>query len=79
VRTEVIEGMAALPALEGAADADSADLFVLGIGTLGPVGGVRLDRLPMRLVHHTHLPVVMVPPQPHRMGGATSAGAPRGR
>ena len=62
VRTPIIEGKHPLAALESAATEEDAGLFVVGTRGLSEVSGLRLDRLPLQLVHHTHLPVVLVPP-----------------
>jgi NADH:ubiquinone oxidoreductase subunit F (NADH-binding) len=62
VRTTVVDGVRPLDALEAAAAQDGAGLVVVGTRGLSEIGGVRLGRLPLQLVHHTHLPVVLVPP-----------------
>lgn len=62
VRTRIVEDRHPLSALDKAAADEDACLFVVGTRGLGEVGGVRLGRLPLQLVHHTHLPVVLVPP-----------------
>jgi nucleotide-binding universal stress UspA family protein len=61
-RTRIVEGKHILAALESAAADEDAGLFVVGTRGLSEVGGLRLDRLPLQLVHHTHLPVVLIPP-----------------
>jgi nucleotide-binding universal stress UspA family protein len=61
-RTRIVDDKHPLAALEKAAADEDAGLFVVGTRGLGEVGGMRLGRLPLRLVHHTHLPVVLVPP-----------------
>jgi NADH:ubiquinone oxidoreductase subunit F (NADH-binding)/nucleotide-binding universal stress UspA family protein len=62
VRTRIVEGKHPLAALESAATDEDAGLFVVGTRGLNEVGGLRLGRLPLQLGHHTHLPVVLVPP-----------------
>jgi nucleotide-binding universal stress UspA family protein len=62
VRTRIVEGTHPLGALEAVAAEEGAGLFVVGSRGLSAVGGLRLGRLPLQLVHHTHLPVVIVPP-----------------
>lgn len=62
VRTRIVEDAHPLVALEGAAADEGASLFVLGTRGLSDAGGVRLGRLPLQLVHRTHLAVVLVPP-----------------
>ena len=62
VRTRIVEGKHPLSALERVAAEEGAGLFVVGTRGLSEVGGLRLGRLPLQLVHHTHLPVVLVPP-----------------
>jgi NADH:ubiquinone oxidoreductase subunit F (NADH-binding)/nucleotide-binding universal stress UspA family protein len=62
VRTRIIEGNHPRAALEKAATEDGAGLFVVGCRGLSEIGGMRLGGLPVQLVHHTHLPVVLVPP-----------------
>jgi nucleotide-binding universal stress UspA family protein len=64
VRTTVTDGTHPLDALTAAAAQDGAGLVVVGTRGLSDVGGVRLGRLPLQLVHHTRLPVVLVPPGP---------------
>ncbi len=65
VRTRIIEGKHPRLALEDAATDDDASLLVVGTRGLGGVGGLRLGRLPLQLVHHTHRPVILVPPADH--------------
>jgi NADH:ubiquinone oxidoreductase subunit F (NADH-binding) len=62
VRTRVVDGAHPLAALASAAAEENAGLLVVGTRGLSEIGGVRLGRLPLQLVHHTHLPVVLVPP-----------------
>jgi nucleotide-binding universal stress UspA family protein len=61
VRCRVVEDRKPLDAIELAADEVGAGLFVMGARGLSPVLGLRLGRVPMQLVHHTRLPVVLVP------------------
>lgn len=62
VRTRIIHDRHPRVALESAATDEGAGLFVVGTRGLSEVGGLRLGRLPMQLVHHSQLPVVLVPP-----------------
>jgi NADH:ubiquinone oxidoreductase subunit F (NADH-binding)/nucleotide-binding universal stress UspA family protein len=62
VRTRIVEGRHPLAALESVATNEGAGLFVVGTRGLSEVGGLRAGRLPLQLVHHTHIPVVLVPP-----------------
>jgi NADH:ubiquinone oxidoreductase subunit F (NADH-binding)/nucleotide-binding universal stress UspA family protein len=62
VRIAVVEDKHPLAALESAATDAKAGLFVVGTRGLSTVGGLRLGRLPLQLVHRTQLPVVLVPP-----------------
>jgi nucleotide-binding universal stress UspA family protein len=62
VRTRIVEGNHPLAALEAVAAEGNAGLFVVGTRGFSEVGGLRLGRLPLQLIHHTHLPVVLVPP-----------------
>jgi nucleotide-binding universal stress UspA family protein len=64
-RCRIVEGRRPLAALEGAAHDEDAGLFVVGTRGLSEVAGLRLGRLPLQLVHHTHLPVVLVPTADH--------------
>jgi NADH:ubiquinone oxidoreductase subunit F (NADH-binding) len=65
VRSRIIEGKHPLAALESAAMEEGAGLFVVGTRGFSEVAGLRVGRLPLQLVHHTHLPVVLVPPADH--------------
>jgi nucleotide-binding universal stress UspA family protein len=62
VRTRIVEDTHPLIALAGTARDEDAGLIVVGTRGLSKVGALRLGRLPLQLVHHTHLPVVLVPP-----------------
>jgi len=66
VRTRVIRDIHPVAALAAAADEEDAGLVVVGTRGLSGVVGLRLGRVPIQLVHHTQLPVVLVPPVDHR-------------
>jgi nucleotide-binding universal stress UspA family protein len=70
VLTRLIREKHPRAALEELASSEGAGLLVVGTRALSEVGGLRLDRLPLHLVHHTHLPVIVVPA--HDRGEATS-------
>jgi nucleotide-binding universal stress UspA family protein len=70
LRTRVVDGAHPLAALARAATEDDASLLVVGTRGLSEIGGVRLGRLPLQLVHQTGLPVVLVPPAPHDRAAA---------
>jgi nucleotide-binding universal stress UspA family protein len=65
VRTRVVDDAHPLAALADAAAEENADLLIVGTRGLSEIGGVRLGRLPLQLVHHTRVPVVLVPPAEH--------------
>jgi nucleotide-binding universal stress UspA family protein len=52
-----------VPAIARALDAHPGSVGVVGTGGLAPVTGTRLGRLPLRLVHHTGMPIIVVPTQ----------------
>ncbi len=62
VRTRIIQDVHPVAALAVAAAEDAAGMIV--VGTRGADGalGFRLGRVPLQLVHHSHLPVILVPP-----------------
>jgi NADH:ubiquinone oxidoreductase subunit F (NADH-binding)/nucleotide-binding universal stress UspA family protein len=62
VDTTVVDGARPLDALSAAAAEQGAGLIVVGTRGLSEVGGVRIGRLPLQLVHHLRRPVVLVPP-----------------
>lgn len=53
--THPVEGLAQ------AIDTTNADLVVVGARGIGGFLGLRVGRVPLQLVHHTHVPVIMVP------------------
>ncbi|MGH9031349.1 MAG: universal stress protein [Acidimicrobiia bacterium] len=61
VRTRIIEDIHPVAALAGAIEDEDAGLAVVGTRGRGGFGGLRVGRLPIQLVHHTHKPVVLVP------------------
>ncbi|MEP7048189.1 MAG: universal stress protein, partial [Ilumatobacteraceae bacterium] len=63
-RTRVVEGKHPGAALASAATDEGAGLLVVGTRGLNDVVGSRLARMPLQLVHHTHLPVILIPPNP---------------
>ena len=62
VGVRIVENQHPLGALEAVAAEEGAGVIVVGARALSSVGGTRLGRLPLQLVHHTHIPVVLVPP-----------------
>jgi NADH-quinone oxidoreductase subunit F len=64
VRTRISKDRHPLAALERAATDEDAGIFVVGTSPLSESTGMRLGRLPLQLVHHTHVPVVLIPPPP---------------
>jgi nucleotide-binding universal stress UspA family protein len=65
VRTRIVELAHPVTALAAVADEDGAGLVVVGTRGIGGFLGLRLGRVPLQLVHHTQLPVVLVPPPLH--------------
>ena len=65
VRTRVITDIHPVAALAGVVEREGAGLAVVGTRGIG-LSGLRLRRVPIQLVHHTQLPVVLVPPPPGR-------------
>ncbi len=63
VRTRIIQDVHPVAALALAADEDAAGLIVVGSRGVGGGLGLRLGRVPIQLVHHGHIPVVLVPPE----------------
>jgi nucleotide-binding universal stress UspA family protein len=61
-RTRVIEAGHPVPALAAIADEEGAGWIVIGTQGLSEAAGLRFGRIPVQLVHHTHLPVVLIPP-----------------
>jgi nucleotide-binding universal stress UspA family protein len=76
VRTRVIETTHPVPALAAAADEEGAGWIVLGTDGLDDAGGLRFGRVPVQLVHHTHLPVVLIPTPDGRASGHRPSAAP---
>jgi len=64
VRTRIVERFHPITALAGVIEAEGAGLAVVGTRGIGGFPGLRLGRIPLQLVHHTQLPVVLVPPPP---------------
>lgn len=65
VRTRVMESTHPVAALAEAAEDAAAGMIVVGAQEFSAVVQLRLGRIPEQLVHHTHLPVVLVPPTQH--------------
>lgn len=61
VRTRIIKDIHPVAALASAIEHESASLAVVGTRGLGGFSGLRLGRVPIQLVHHTQIPVVLVP------------------
>jgi nucleotide-binding universal stress UspA family protein len=61
VRTRIIADIHPVAALAGAIEDEGAGLAVVGTRGRGGFGGLRVGRVPIQLVHHTHKPVVLVP------------------
>jgi nucleotide-binding universal stress UspA family protein len=62
VRTRIVENLHPVAALSGVVEDEGADLVVVGTRGIGGFLGLRLGRVPVQLVHHTQMPVVLVPP-----------------
>jgi nucleotide-binding universal stress UspA family protein len=62
VRTRIVENHHTVAALAGVVDEEGAGLVVVGTRGIGGFLGLRLGRVPVQLVHHTQIPVVLVPP-----------------
>jgi nucleotide-binding universal stress UspA family protein len=63
VRTKVVEHAHPVSALRAAVEDEGGGLLVIGTRGLSRVVGLRVGRLPIQLIHHTQLPVVLVPPE----------------
>jgi nucleotide-binding universal stress UspA family protein len=64
-RSRIVETTHPLTALEAAAREEEAGWIVVGTPELSQATGLRASRLPLQLLHHTRLPVILVPfPQP---------------
>ncbi|MGI8756041.1 MAG: universal stress protein [Acidimicrobiales bacterium] len=61
VRTRIIEDIHPVAALVEVVKDEGAGLVVVGTRGIGGFLGLRLGRVPMQLVHHTQMPVVLVP------------------
>ena len=68
VRTQLIEDIHPVAALAGVISEERAGLAVLGTRGIGGFLGLRLGRVPIQLVHHTQIPVMVVPPPLDRAG-----------
>lgn len=62
VHTRIVEHDHTVAALADAATDERAGLLVVGTKGLNEFMDFRLGHVPLQLVHHTHLPVVLVPP-----------------
>jgi nucleotide-binding universal stress UspA family protein len=62
VRTRIVEKIHPVAALASVVQEEGADLAVVGTRGIGGFLGLRLGRVPVQLVHHTQIPVVLVPP-----------------
>lgn len=62
VRTRIIEDIHPVAALATAVEDEGGGLLVVGTRGFSGVVGLRLGRVPIQLVHHTQMPVVLVPP-----------------
>lgn len=68
VRTQLVEDIHPVAALAGVIAEERAGLAVLGTRGIGGFLGLRLGRVPIQLLHHTQVPVVVVPPPLDRAG-----------
>jgi nucleotide-binding universal stress UspA family protein len=62
VRTQIVDNLHSVAALAGVVEDEGAGLVVVGTRGIGGFLGLRLGRVPVQLVHHTQMPVVLVPP-----------------
>jgi nucleotide-binding universal stress UspA family protein len=62
VRTRLLDNIIPVAALAGVVADEGAGLAVVGARGIGGFLGLRLGRVPIQLVHHTQMPVVVVPP-----------------
>jgi nucleotide-binding universal stress UspA family protein len=63
VATRIMKDTHPVAALANAIEHDRADLVVVGTRGRGGLGGLRLGHVAIQLVHHAHIPVVLVPVQ----------------
>ena len=63
VRTRIVENLHPVAALASVVEDEGAGLIVVGTRGIGGFLGLRLGRVPVQLVHHTQMPVVLVPPR----------------
>jgi nucleotide-binding universal stress UspA family protein len=61
VEIDVERDIDPLPAIARALEAHPGSVGVVGTRGISAVSGMRLGRLPLRLVHHTGMPVILVP------------------
>jgi nucleotide-binding universal stress UspA family protein len=61
VQTRIIKDIHPVAALAGAIDGESAGLAVVGTRGRGGFRGLRVGRVPIQLVHHTQMPMILVP------------------
>ncbi len=64
VRTRIIDDTHPVAALAGVVEVEGARLAVVGTRGSGGFLGLRLGRVPIQMVHHTQMPVVLVPSPP---------------
>jgi nucleotide-binding universal stress UspA family protein len=64
VRPQIVEDIHPVAALTGVVHEEGAGMVVIGTRGIGGFLGLRLGRIPIQLVHHTQVPVVLVPPEP---------------
>jgi nucleotide-binding universal stress UspA family protein len=78
VRTRIVEAGDPVPAVDAAAREEGASWIVVGAEARSAATGLRSGRVPLQLVHRTHLPVVLVPAREHtgEVGRDHEAGLP---
>lgn len=62
VRTKLVEDIHPVAALASVIDEEEAGLAVVGSRGIGGFLGLRIGRVPIQLVHHSQVPLVMIPP-----------------
>lgn len=72
VRTRIVEANSPESALEAAAADEGAGILVVGTQEPSEVTGLRVGRVPLHLAHHTHLPLVIVPPIARKLHSASA-------